>query len=101
MKGYETQSTTTLTPGGQFQGYNKSVDGNKLTKEEGFSNRNQDVRNVKRRLERELSTVNRDLSEKLSKNRDVRNIMRKYKAMQVLRVHKVPMINEIGTERTM
>ena len=26
MKGYETQSTTTLTLGEHFQGYNKSVD---------------------------------------------------------------------------
>ena len=74
---------------------------NKLIKEEEFSGKNQDLHNMKRRLERELSRVNQDLSEKLSKNRDLRNIIRKYEAMEVLGVHKIPVINEICTERTM
>ena len=52
MKGYETQSTITLTPGEQFQGYNESVDHNESIKEEEFPGRNQDLRDLKHRLEK-------------------------------------------------
>ena len=52
MKGCDTQITTKLTPGEQFQGYNKSVDRNESIKEEEFSSKNQDLKAVKRRLEK-------------------------------------------------
>ena len=52
MKGCDTQITTKLTPGEQFEGYNESVDRNESIKEEAFSSRNQDVSDVKRRLEK-------------------------------------------------
>ena len=41
-----------LTLGQQFQDYNKSVDRNESIKEEIFPGRNQDLRDLKRRLEK-------------------------------------------------
>ena len=77
------------------------MDYNESIKEKEFSGINQNLTDMKRRLEKELSRVNLDLSEKINKNQDLRNIKRKYEAMQVLGVHKVPTIDEIVTERTM
>ena len=60
MKGYKQQRTSMLTLGHQFQDYNKSVVHNESIKEEIFPVRNQDLRDLRRRLEKQLSSVNQE-----------------------------------------